>query len=136
MIITPIRGQDCHGAGYYGAPRGGRVHKGVDCACHPGSIVLGLTHGEVTKIGYPYNPNDEKKGHCRYVEVTLDGNRFRYFYLTPLVSVGDTVAPLEPLGKVQDLTIIYPGITSHYHFEIIDANGEYINPASMFPEFD
>ena len=87
----------------------------------------------VTKLGYPYSPEDEVKGHLRYVEVDLDGNRFRYFYINPLVQVGDKVWPQTILGTSQDLTEIYPGITQHVHFEIIGPDGDPIDPQRMLP---
>ena len=130
MIIPPVRQQDPHGAGHYGAPRSGRLHRGIDFAAYPRSKVLSLTHGTVTKLGYPYDGDM----FYRYVEVTLDGNRFRYFYLKPLVAVGDVIEPLSVLGEVQDLTTRYAGITPHYHFEIINPAGDHIDPASMFED--
>ena len=130
-ITPPIRGGDKHGFGYFGASRGDRTHNGVDIACYAGSEIPSLTPGEVTKIGYPYDPEDHKKGHLRYVEVTLDGNKYRYFYIEPRVSVGDTVFPGDVLGEAQGLLKIYPGITDHIHFEHISPDGVYIDPTNM-----
>jgi len=92
-----------------------------------------MAPGTVTKVGYPYRMDDDLKGHLRYVEVTLDGNRFRYFYVEPLVSVGDILAHGDSVGISQDLTSIYPGITQHFHFEIIRPDGSYQDPNTMFP---
>ena len=127
-----IRGQDDQGSGYFGAPRKGRIHNGVDLACESGLYIKSRTHGTVTKIGYPYDPADEKKGHLRYVEVTFDGNRFRYFYLDPMVQVGDKIVAGDVIGCSQDLTEIYTGITQHFHFEWIGPDGEFVDPTSMF----
>lgn len=135
MIIPPIRTQDLHGSGEFGAPRGSRKHAGVDLACWPGSKVCALTHGKVTKLGYPYNPTDPKKGHLRYVEVTFDSTRFRYFYIEPSVEVGQSVNAFDILGVSQDLTSVYAGITPHVHFEIINAEGEHVDPGNHFKDF-
>lgn len=114
-----IRGQDCHGAGYFGAPRGKRTHNGVDIICDAGEEVTAFEGGTVTKLGYPYSPQDTKKGHLRYVEVTdTEGNRARYFYIKPSVSVGDRIRRDDVLGVAQGLAKIYKGITDHYHLEI------------------
>lgn len=114
-----IRGQDRHGAGYFGAPRGKRTHNGVDIVCRAGDAVTAFCDGTVTKLGYPYSPQDPKKGHLRYVEVTdIEGNRCRYFYVKRSVSMGDRVRRGDLLGVAQGLTEIYKGITDHYHFEI------------------
>lgn len=130
MIIPPIRTQDTHGSGEFGASRGSRTHRGVDLCAWPGSVVLSMTPGTVTKLGYPYGDDTT----WRYVEVTLDGNRFRYFYLRPMVIVGQKVEIGDQLGMVQDLRTRYQGITPHYHFEIINPHGEYVNPKEMFED--
>ena len=127
-IIPPQRGYDKQGAGHFGAPRGSRTHNGIDLSCAKDSLVLSVCGGVVTKLGYPYNPSDEKKGHLRYVQVTdSKGNDLRYFYIKPLVSVGDKIAVDDVLGSVQGLASIYEGITEHYHFEI-KKDGVYLNP--------
>lgn len=96
-------------------------------ACMKGSQVLSCTDGKVTKIGYPYNPSDEKKGHLRYVQITTDGHDLRYFYIKPMVELGQEIKEGDILGLVQGLADIYDGITEHFHFEV-KKNGEVINP--------
>lgn len=128
IINAPIRGNDAHGSGAYLSSRGSRKHKGIDIACHKGSGVLSIGPGHVTKIGYPYDPSDPKKGHLRYVQVTDEGGRkLRYFYITPSVKVGDIVDTHTELGVTQGLTGIYPGIIDHFHFEIL-VNGLPVDP--------
>jgi hypothetical protein len=92
-----------------------------------------MVEGMVTKIGYPYKPGDQKKGHLRYVEITDSQSRmrFRYFYVNPEVAVGHFVEKEQPIGEVQDLTKIFRGITSHFHLEIIDYDGRYIDPKDV-----
>lgn len=131
--VLYIRPQDSQGAGYYGAPRGHRTHNGVDICCESLEEVKSLTLGKVTKIGFPYDPKHPVKGHLRYVEVEMDGNKFRYFYIYPWVKKGDKVSPSTVLGTSQDLTKIYKGITQHYHLECKDVNDEYYNPCDKFP---
>lgn len=128
MIIPPIRGIDVFGSGHYGASRGKRKHRGIDLACYPGSIVCSVAPGKVTKLGYPYSLDQEKKKHFRYVEVTLDGNKFRYFYILPVVKVGDDISVGTPLGISQKLGEVYKGITEHVHFEVIEPDGNYTDP--------
>lgn len=127
-IIPSVRGQDAQGAGHFGASRGSRKHKGVDYACHPKSKILSVCEGEITKIGYPYNPKDLIKGHLRYVQVTdCNGFDVRYFYINPSVKKGDKVGVDGVLGESQDLRPIYKGITPHFHFEV-KKDGAVINP--------
>ena len=127
-ITPPLRGQDSQGSGEFGAPRGNHTHQGIDLACMKDSLVRSVSAGSVTKIGYPYNPEDPEKGHLRYVQVT-DRNGFdvRYFYIEPMVKLGDSVLSGYAIGKVQGLTDIYKGITDHFHFEV-KQNGKIINP--------
>lgn len=130
MSTKKIRGQDAHGSGEWQASRGSRKHNGVDYVCEEGEYIRSDVEGKVTKIGYPYNPTDTKKGHLRYVEVTDNKrSRVRYFYIDPKVSKGDTISPSDVLGVSQDLTCIWPGMTQHYHLEVI----AYVNPKEYLP---
>jgi len=123
--ILPTRGADAHGSGEWGASRGSRVHRGVDFACFAGTKICSPVNGECTKLGYPYSDDLS----FQYVEVTDErGRQHRFFYLEPLVKVGDTIKTGQPLGTVQDLERRYHGITPHCHYEI-KRNGEYLNPA-------
>jgi murein DD-endopeptidase MepM/ murein hydrolase activator NlpD len=125
----PFRENDSWGSGAFGARRGAnRTHRGVDVACYKGTGVHSCCAGQVTKIGYPYDPNDEKKGHLRYVEITTKkGERARYFYVKASVKIGQEIEKDQLIGVTQGLDDVYKGITDHFHFEII-YNGEYLNP--------
>jgi len=126
-----IRGQDAWGSGEWQAPRGDRKHNGVDPVCSIFEAVLSDVDGKVTKIGYPYNPSDKKKGHLRYVEVTDSRkSRVRYFYITPTVKKGDLIEKGDQLGTSQSLLGVYPKITQHYHLEVI----AYVNPLEYIGE--
>lgn len=130
--ITPQRTSDKHGSGAWQASRGSRRHNGIDYAVWPGSVVLSATIGMVTKIGWPYSPEDPDKGHLRYVEVTTPlGDQVRYFYIEPCVGLGDHVSVDQPLGVAQDLTKVYNGITPHIHIGV-KRDGKYINPEEFF----
>lgn len=58
FTIPKLRGTDAQGSGAYGAPRKGRLHKGVDYACRPGTMVYSAISGVVMRLGYPYKDND------------------------------------------------------------------------------
>lgn len=137
IVNAPIRGQDAHGSGEFGAPRGDHTHEGVDIACYAGSVVYAVSAGKVTKIGKPYYDEGNKRGrnHLRYVQVTdADGVNCRYFYVAPGVQVGDQVRAGEPIGKTQGLAKIYPGITDHFHFEVKTSAGAVLNPHAYLDE--
>ena len=127
-----IRGSDQWGSGKYYASRGGRHHNGLDIVVKPGQQIRPLTGGKVSKIGFPYDPQDDSKGYLRYIQI-MDSNGFelRYFYLAPSVTVTQYVTINSVIGFAEDLTKIYPGITNHYHFEVLTFLNDqkvFINP--------
>jgi murein DD-endopeptidase MepM/ murein hydrolase activator NlpD len=129
-----IRGRDVQGAGWFRAPREGRLHKGIDLVCEAREEVCAFLPGIVTKIGFPYSPDlHPDKAHLRYVQVDTDGNQLRYFYVNPRVKLGQRVGMNEVLGISQDLRQLYPGITQHFHFEIRDQRKKIVRPSDMFP---
>ncbi len=122
--------RDIAGDGRYGASRGSRRHRGVDLECRPGLVLHAELYGKVTKHGYCYRDDPA----WRYIEVTdVEGSRHRFFYVEPLVVVGEYVDPMTGLGIAQDITNRYPGqgMTAHVHFEVITSSGEYIDPTSF-----
>ena len=132
-----VRGQDTQGAGWFHAPRGNRLHNGVDLVCEARESIHCFVPGVVTKIGYPYSPDvHPTKGHLRYIEITTDGNKFRYFYVKPKVVVGQIIGLNQNIGISQDLTKIYPGITQHFHFEVRNTKDRVVPPSLMFPGLD
>ena len=129
-IITPKRPPDGYGAGEFGARRGERTHQGVDFACYPGSQLMSLVSGRVSKLGYPYADDLA----YRYIEITdADLNRHRFFYVDPSVDIGELVHTGEPIGHAQDITARYTKkpMNNHIHYEIIDSSGHYRNPELM-----
>lgn len=127
-LTTPERGTDNFGSGAFGASRGSKKHRGVDFAAQPGSRVHAVLGGTVTKLGTAYRDTPNYK----YVQVTdVDGNDWRYFYVKPGVVVGDDIHPDDFIGIVQDLDSRYRGITPHIHLEVINPDGEYVNPKEL-----
>lgn len=131
-IKPPERGTDIHGSGAYLASRGGRDHNGVDLACYPDSIICAIRPGEVTKIGYPYDPNKHPdKAHLRYVQITDPaGYDLRYFYVQPAVQIGQIIETGQGIGTSQQLSGIYRGMTDHVHFEV-KKGGKHMDPRNF-----
>ncbi len=132
IIKPPARTTDVHGQGHWHASRGkNRLHQGVDVACYAGSRICAIKGGEVTKHGWPYQPDDSTRGHLRYIQVTdTSGQDWRYFYVHPLVDVGDWIMPGQVLGISQGLQEIYKGITDHIHVEV-KKEGVFIDPTRL-----
>ncbi len=130
MGVLPLRGSDEQGSGYFGAPRrGGRTHNGIDIAAPPGTEILSPIDGKVTKHGYPYKDDLT----FRYIQITSSQNfHHRFFYLDPLLELGADAEEGFIIGRVQDLTSRYRGITSHFHYEIKTEWGEYLNPTELY----
>lgn len=129
-VLIPKRGRDSWGEGHFGASRGKkRTHMGVDYCVAEDSVLISPITGHVTKLGYPYGDDLT----YRYVEVKdHHGARHRFFYVEPDVEPGDVVFEGETeLGTVQNIVRRYPvprGMKNHIHYEIIDADGLYVNP--------
>lgn len=120
--MLKIRDVDDWGSGHYYAGRdeGKRRHNGVDIVRDIYEPVRALSPGRVTKVGYPYNPDDPNRGHLRYVQVTdVNGLDVRYFYVQQCVDVGDLIEKGDILGTCANLSLIWPQMTNHYHFEVI-----------------
>jgi len=135
LIKPPVRTVDNFGQGCYNAPRGSRRHKGIDFSCYPGSEICAEMFGRVTKIGYPYDDDDDNDGKPDFTYVEIEdtaGNKARYFYVKPCVTKGDMVNSGQVIGTSQELGKKYKGITEHMHFEVKDKNGVFFDPELYF----
>lgn len=122
---------DAMGDGNFGARRGGHVHQGTDYVAAPGAAVLSPVAGRVVRFGRPY-ANDER---YRLIEVHGDGYAVKLFYVQPLPGIepGLILRPGDPIGRVQDLALRYPGIVNHVHVEVRKiVGGQLVNPANVF----
>ena len=138
MKILAKKRYDPQGSGDFWASRGTRPHTGVDYTIHPGDFILSPVEGVVTKLGYPYSTGyggfyRQPETPYRYVQVTdSEGFDHRLFYVRPIVPIGTQVTTESPIGVAQDISLRYPSktrpMTPHVHYEIIDQDGQFINP--------
>lgn len=125
-MMPQIRGYDKWGSGAYLASRGNRLHSGIDIIQQPGTIVEAIVSGDVIRVGLPYAA--PKKQWYRLIEFRHDPvTTFKIMYVHPFVKAGDHVRLGDPIGISQNLDVVYPGITPHYHFEV-HIEGVRINP--------
>ena len=130
ILATLPKRSDGWGSGEYGASRGNRKHNGIDYACYPDTAIYALVAGTITKLGYPYKDDLS----YRYVQITdRSGFQHRYFYLSPMVRVGDTVRRTYLIGKAQNIVKRYSNtMKNHVHLEIKDPTGAFIDPEEFF----
>jgi len=130
IFSFPIRGFDNHGRGHYGAPRGSHTHQGIDLVCEAGTPIQSPIVGMITKIGWPYP--DESRQHLRYVEITSEGWAYRVMYVEPLVELWQNVTAGDIICRSLTLKDIFPGITDHIHFEVIDSKNNHVDPTPVY----
>lgn len=119
-----VRGTDAFGSGQYKAPRGHRLHRGVDFISGSGEPFLAPVSGKLLRIGTVYTKSD-----FTLLEIGLeDGSTLKAFYVEPTIRVGQHFMQDEAIGFVQDLNRRYPGITPHTHMELQKPDGQQVNP--------
>ena len=80
-------------------------------------LVKRVEHEETTTSGIIIPDSAKEKAHIRYVAIKLGIYYCRIFYVTPLVSFGDSIKPDTVIGISQCLGEFYEGITEHVHVE-------------------
>ena len=132
------RGIDSQGSGAFGAPRGERIHLGVDLVATPGEIVFAPISGFVVADKPAYN--NGSKPHLR--KITINGQGAYSTYKADLLYAkvdkslfkGQTVQAGEPVGIMQDMASSYnPGMTNHLHFSLKQDNVP-INTEELLPD--
>lgn len=130
-ISNPLRITDDWGSGSFAASRGGRFHLGRDYRFTKGSKVRCPVEGKVLRIGHPYSDDTSFK----LIEILGAGGKvmWRFFYVSPVVSVGELVLPAQVIGTAQDVSSRYQQagrqpMDNHVHVECI------LDPEAFFDE--
>lgn len=119
LIISPTgKGVrvDAAGDGHYHAPRGGRLHKGVDLICEPGQEVFcPIDNAYFVRLADPY-------GDREYSGLMLKNDlmEVKMFYLEVLEKIKpQKLHQGTVIGIAQDITERYTSaMTPHIHLEI------------------
>jgi len=128
-FVNPTSGgirNDPGGSGYHGAPRGSRLHDGVDFACYAGQNILMPVDGTIVRESLPYRDDLNWRG----VHIVNDRIEIKMWYLKPRVGViGNTYEAGKIIGTAQDigLKIGYEKVTPHIHLRIVK-----IDPLLLF----
>ena len=126
IIVSPtgkldIR-QDSAGSGSFHAPRGGRLHEGVDFVCTAGQEIYAPISGKIKRVAYPY-ASDLRWTGC--VIESLNVKIMMFYMKLARNMVGKNVARGDIIGKAQAISNKYPdsGMIDHVHMQV-----EWINP--------
>ncbi len=97
-------------------------HQGIDLAAPIGTPILAAKAGTVTIS------KDERTGYGKWIEIKHDdGTKTRYGHLNSrAVQVGAKVAAGQEIGKMGSTGT---STGSHLHFEVINAQGQKVDPA-------
>lgn len=132
IVISPTKSDkirnDSAGSGYFGAPRGGRLHDGVDFTCVQGQDVYSPITGTLVREAYPY-AGDLRWSGCLIVgpDITI-----KMFYMRPDRGlIGKEVQQGQVIGTAQGISNKYAGqgMTDHIHFQV-----DKINPLLLIKE--
>jgi murein DD-endopeptidase MepM/ murein hydrolase activator NlpD len=108
-------------------------HRGLDFTLGWGEPVYSMAEGEVIDVGY----NPRGYGRYIYIEHKIRGERFltAYAHLIKdgvLVEEGDSVSAGQEIATVGSTGI---STGAHLHFEIRNAEDEYLDPEEFFQEY-
>jgi len=120
LIINPtgkaIRSDDA-GSGDYGAPRGSRIHKGIDFICTPGQkVYCPINNAFIVRKAYPYRD-------MSYNGLLIKNELMEVmmFYLLPTEDIiGTVLGQNDVLGVAEDVSARYvTPMIPHIHLEIV-----------------
>jgi len=138
-LINPVEGGavrrcDAWGEGHFGAPRGCRVHNGVDIIARPDMPVRSPIHGLVVRVAEPYDDDAVLSGLLLRGLGVHEGLETKLFYVAPEPClIGQVVQAGATIGRVQSLQTRYPGITDHVHLEVFMREAR-IDPVPLIPD--
>lgn len=123
------RRTDKHGSGQFGAKRGARLHQGLDIEARPGEEVYSPIEGDVLREALPYQDDPSFRGLVIRGTGQWSGYEVKIFYVDGLFC-GKTT-PGAAIGRAQNLTFKYPGITNHVHVEVRH-HGRALSPHEIY----
>ena len=132
ISVFPVQ-PSCYFTDTWQAPRGTRLHEGVDIIANTGQAVYAVADGVITKT---YNPQNSPLSGNGVRLTTADGTYFFYAHLDTIaqgITVGSTVTAGQVLGTVGATGNT---TTPHLHFEVHPQGGAAINPYPIVKAVD
>jgi len=105
---------DVGGDGHHGAPRGSRLHDGIDFMCEPGQRIYAPISGDIIRPSSPYADDSRYGG----LVIANDRITIKLWYFNPSVRVGVYVGAGEVIGIAQDIGLKYYDVTPHVHLRV------------------
>lgn len=132
LAAFPVQGM-CSFIDTWHAPRGERLHLGVDIIAPRGKLIYAASDGTITKM---YTVGTDKNAGNGFRLTMADGTYFFYGHLdtiAPGITVGSVVKAGQVLGTVGST-----GNTStpHLHFEVHPGGGDAVNPYPIVKAID
>lgn len=131
MTSGGSRGEDRFGSGQFGASRdhARRTHQGLDLVARAGEIIYSPMDGNIIREAIPYASDPSYRGLVIQGTDLWDGYEVKVFYMNGFLS-GPVIAR-QPIGRAQDLSRRYPGISNHIHVEV-RLRGRLLSPNEAF----
>lgn len=122
---------DAAGSGHFGAPRGNRIHQGLDLLVEPGQEVLSPVTGRFIRQGWPY-ANDRR---FHLVVLNGEGYEVKLLYVKPIEGLvpGTPVHRGQVVGMAEDVASKYGGsMLPHVHVEVRRIVGAHLLDPARF----
>jgi len=129
VVNQRSRRTDQHGSGQFGAKRGAKLHQGLDIEAQPGEEIRSPIEGDVLREALPYSDDSSFRGLVIRGTGEWSGYEVKMFYVEGLFCGRAT--PGAMVGRAQNLTFKYPGITNHIHLEV-RLNGRVLPPHEIY----
>lgn len=132
IVAGPLksRGSDAYGSGQFHAGRtkgkNHHKHQGLDVQAKPNENIFSPIDGEIIRESDPYAPFS---GIAIHGTGDYAGYEVKIFYVK-----GYFCGPVKAgsmIGRAEDLSIKYPGITNHVHLEVRQ-KGKIIPPFDVY----
>lgn len=119
---------DNHGSGIFGAPRGDRMHNGIDLRCYPGQRIYAPVTGRILRKAYPY-PDLSYNGFIirdgKAISIAIFYAKIFKELIGQKVSAGDHIALAEDISRRYG-----GGMLPHVHMEV-RIDGALVDPLGL-----